>query len=106
VQGQFIKNQKDLVRSMGWNPDAILDVNTGKSVPLDAALSADAAVFSNQGVPMTSEKYGDPLTGSGAIESYPEDGVDFKSPTRRSESGNAPFPGRRGNPYPDMPGSK
>jgi hypothetical protein len=98
LQGQFVKNQKDLVRQMGWEPDAIYDPTTGKSVPLDAALAADAELFTNQGVPATRGKYGALTDGDGAIESYPEGKVEFNSPVRRSETLNAPFPGRKSDP--------
>jgi hypothetical protein len=105
VLGQADKNQKDLVRSMGWEPDAIYDTKTGKTVPIDAALTTDAAVFTNQGVPMTSGRYAD---GGGDLDpgGQPEGKVEFNTPTHRSEENNAPFKGRSGDPYAGMPGSK
>ena len=103
--GQADKNQKDLVRSMGWDPDTIYDTTTGKSVAIDAALTVGASVYTNQGVPMTSGKYVD---GGGDLDpsGTPEGKVEFNTPTRRSETNNAPFPGRSGDPYAGMPGSK
>jgi hypothetical protein len=102
--GKSIMLQKSLVRTMGIEPDAIYDPATGKSQPLDANMVLPAKVFVNQGVPMTEGAYSPPMLGPSAIESMSEGGVQFNAPSRRSESVNAPFPKRRGDPFAGMGG--
>jgi hypothetical protein len=99
MQGRSEKQQKMIARGSGIEPDSIYDPSTGTWTPLDAALTAPAEVFLNQGVPMTNGRYSPPVIGPSAIESHPEGKVEFNSPTRRSESRNAPFPGKHGDPY-------
>jgi hypothetical protein len=91
--------QKSLVRTMGIEPDAIYDPATGKSQPLDANMVLPAKVFVNQGVPMTEGAYSPPMIGPSAIEAMAEGAVGFDSPQRRSETLNAPVPGKHGDPY-------
>jgi hypothetical protein len=99
MQGQAVSSQKIIARNKGWDPDTIYDPTTGESTPIDANFVAPAAVFTNQGVPMTKGAFGPPPNGeSSAIMSEMERPVDFVYPTPRSESANAPFKGRGGNP--------
>jgi hypothetical protein len=99
MQGMATKTQKDIARQMGYDPDGVYDPATGKYIPLEEGLVAPAAIFTNQGVPMTRSKYGPPIIGSSEIESHPEGSVDFNHPTPRNEFNNAPIPGRKGDPY-------
>jgi hypothetical protein len=104
MQGKSIMLQKSLVRTMGIEPDAIYDPATGKSTPIDAYMTQPAQVFVNQGVPMTEGVYSPPMIGPSAIESIAEGGVQFNAPKTRSESNNAPFPGKHGDPFAGMGG--
>lgn len=99
MQGNSVRQQKNIARQMGYDPDAVYDPNTGKSIPLDIGLTAPAAVFTNQGVPMTQGKYGPPPVTTDADAVQSEGKVEFNQPTHRSESANAPFPGKHGDPY-------
>jgi hypothetical protein len=104
MQGNVTRIQKAIARSMGIEPDAIYDPATGKSTPLDSNMVLPAQVFVNQGVPMTNGAYSPPILNGSEIVSESEGGVQFNAPSRRSESNNAPAPGRRSNPYPGMKG--
>ena len=99
MQGKSEMQQKMIARGSGIEPDSIYDPATGKYVPLDPLLTAPAAVFTNQGVPMTEGKYSPPMIGVSEIESHPEGAVQFNVPNRRSESVNAPVPGKHGDPF-------
>jgi hypothetical protein len=99
MQGQQVSSQKIIAKGNGWDPDSIYDSKTGTWTPIDAHFVAPAEVFTNQGVPMTQGAYGPPPNGeSSAIMKEMEGPVDFKYPTPRSESSNAPFPKRGGDP--------
>jgi hypothetical protein len=100
MQGNVTRIQKAIARSMGIDPDGIYDPATGKMSPLDPNMVMPAQVFTNQGVPMTSGVYGAPILGSSGIISESEGSVQFNSPSRRSESNNAPAPGRSSDPNP------
>jgi hypothetical protein len=99
MQGDQSKALKTVARGKGWNPDSVYDPKTGGYTPLDEGLTADQAIFTNQGVPMTKDKYGPPMLGSSAIEAHPEGPVAFNHPTPRSLTNNAPVPGKHGDPY-------
>jgi hypothetical protein len=106
MQGHNIKSQKIIARGKGWDPDGVYDTTTGKYVPLDEGLVAEAAIFTNQGVPMTKDKYGAPIIGPSAIEAHPEGPVQFNHPTPRNDFNNAPIPGAKGDPYAGKPGAR
>jgi len=96
MQGDQSKALKTIARGKGWEPDAVYDPATGKSVPIDDGLVADAAIFTNQGVPMTRGKYTEKADG---YDVNPGAGEAFNSPKMRSETSNAPFKGANGDPY-------
>ena len=98
MQGNSVRIQKNIARTLGWEPDAVYDPNTGKSIPLDRGLVAPAAILSNQGVPMTKGNYPQAADGFDVTIGTGEPKADFNSPKRRSESLNAPFPRRGGDP--------
>jgi hypothetical protein len=105
MQGQAVSSQKIIARAKGWDPDAIYDTKTGEYSPIDALFVSPAEVFTNQGVPKTRGAYGPPPNGeSSSIMKEMEGPVDFKHPIPRSESSNAPFKGRGGNPYAGLGG--
>jgi hypothetical protein len=99
MQGDQTKALKTVSIGKGWNPDIVMDVGTGASVPLDAALSTDAAIFTNQGVPMTKGAYPHQADGYDVSIGAGEPATTFNSPKRRSEGNNAPVPGKHGDPY-------
>jgi hypothetical protein len=104
MQGSQTAAQKTVVRGKGWEPDAIYDPATGKSAPLDEGLVAPAAIFTNQGVPRSRGKYAQLADGYDVSVGAGEPAATFNSPKRRSESGNAPFPKAKGDPYAGLGG--
>jgi hypothetical protein len=99
MQGQTEKAQKTIARGKGWEPDAVYDPATGKSIPLDSGLVAESAIFTNQGVPMTKGAYPHQADGYDVSIGAGEPATTFNSPKRRSEGNNAPVPGKHGDPY-------
>jgi hypothetical protein len=104
MQGSQTAAQKTVARAKGWEPDAIYDPATGKSAPLDEGLVAPAEIFTNQGVQKSRGKYAQLADGYDVSIGAGEPAATFNSPVRRSETGNAPFKGAKGNPNAGMGG--
>ena len=104
MQGQSTKAQKTIARAKGWEPDSIYDSMTRTFTPIDSGLVGDSEIFNNQGVPKTKGRYPQLPDGYDVSIGAGEPAATFNSPVRRSETGNAPFKGAKGNPNAGMGG--
>jgi hypothetical protein len=104
VLGDQSKALKTISRGKGWNPDEIVDPKTGATTPIDSGLAGDFTIFTNQGVPMTRGKYPQLADGYDVSIGAGEPATTFNSPKHRSETINAPFPGKHGDPHAGMGG--
>ena len=106
MQGQQQKAQKIIARANGWDPDAVVNPSDGTSVPLADTLAMPAAVFTNQGVPMTYRKFPDQPDGYDVSKGLSPDDEDFKfgDPSREQQEANAKPSRGNGDPFAGMGG--